>query len=111
MHISIHPFTEAELEVTNEMLRAAYNVPLSRKESLCRYLSLQPGGAFVAKHDGMVIGFPESPEKPLLLAMEVSKGLIAYNKSKDDKKRVDIRVGLDSGPVFLLTDLAFRSVS
>lgn len=57
MHISIHPFTEAELEVTNEMLKAAYNVPLSRKESLCRYLSLQPGGAFVAKHDGMVIGF------------------------------------------------------
>ena len=57
MHLSIHRFTEAELEVTNEVLKAAYNVPLSRKESLYRYLSLQPDGAFVAKHDGMVIGF------------------------------------------------------
>src|SRR5947209_1860476 len=57
MHTSIHLFTETELEVTNEMLKAAYNVPLSRKESLCRYLALQPDGAFVAKHDGMVIGF------------------------------------------------------
>ncbi len=57
MHISIYPFTEAELEITNEMLKAAYNVPLSRKESLYRYLSLQPDGAFVAKHEGTVIGF------------------------------------------------------
>ena len=57
MHTSIHLFTKAELEVTNEMLKAAYNVPLSRKESLCRYLALQPDGAFVAKHDSMVIGF------------------------------------------------------
>ena len=57
MHISIHPFTEAELEVTNEMLKAAYNVPLSRKESLCRYLSLQTAGAFVARHETTVIGF------------------------------------------------------
>ncbi len=57
MHTSIHPFTEAELEITNEMLKAAYNVPLSRKESLCRYLALQPDGAFVAKHDDRIIGF------------------------------------------------------
>jgi len=64
-----------------------------------------PDSLVLPTGDGMVIGFPESPEKPLLLAMEVSKGLIAYNKSKDDKKRVDIRVGLDSGPVFLLTDV------
>ncbi len=57
MHISIHPFTKAEFEITNEMLKAAYNVPLSRRESLCRYLTLQPDGAFVAKHDGRIIGF------------------------------------------------------
>src|SRR2546430_1350957 len=57
MHTSIHPFTEAELEITNEMLKAAYNVPLSRKESLYRYLSLQSDGAFVAKHEDTVIGF------------------------------------------------------
>jgi len=55
--------------------------------------------------DGMVIGFAESPEEPLLLAIEVSKGLDLYNKSKREQERVDIRVGMDSGPVFLLTDV------
>jgi len=55
--------------------------------------------------DGMVIGFAESPEEPLLLAIEVSKGLNLYNKSKREQERVDIRVGMDSGPAFLLTDV------
>src|SRR5207302_10719641 len=53
----IHPLTEAELDMTNEMLKAAYKVPQSRKESLYRYLAFQPGGSFVAKHDGTVVGF------------------------------------------------------
>jgi len=54
--------------------------------------------------DGMVIGFARSPEEPLSLAMEISKGLNAFNKSKAPEKQVQIRVGLDSGPVFLITD-------
>jgi class 3 adenylate cyclase len=55
--------------------------------------------------DGMVIGFARSPEEPLLLAMEIIKELNAYNKSKTAEKQVQIRVGLESGPVFLITDV------
>jgi GNAT superfamily N-acetyltransferase len=57
MYISIHLFTEAELEATDEVLKAAYKIPQSRKESLYRYLALQPDGAFVAKHNDTIIGF------------------------------------------------------
>jgi predicted N-acetyltransferase YhbS len=57
MSISVQPFTKAELEATDEILKAAYQVEHSRKESLRRYLAFQPGGSFVAKHNGTIVGF------------------------------------------------------
>src|SRR5207245_10964514 len=54
MNISIRPFTPAELEATDAVIIAAYNIQHSRKESLLRYLALQPGGSFVAQHNGTV---------------------------------------------------------
>jgi GNAT superfamily N-acetyltransferase len=57
MSISIQPFTEAELEATDEVIKLAYKRPDSRKESLRRYLAIQPGGSFVAKQNDTVIGF------------------------------------------------------
>jgi GNAT superfamily N-acetyltransferase len=57
MSISIHPFTEAELDATDEVIKLAYKRPDSRKESLRRYLALQPDGSFVAKQNDAVIGF------------------------------------------------------
>src|SRR5436309_12634154 len=57
MSISIQPFTAAELEATDAVIMAAYNIQHSRKESLLRYLALQPGGAFVAEYNGTVVGF------------------------------------------------------
>lgn len=53
--------------------------------------------------DGMAIGFATSSEQPLRLAIEVSRALNYYNKGRKDK--VYIRIGLDSGPVFLIRDL------
>src|SRR5436309_123683 len=57
MSISIQPFTAAELEATDAVIMAAYNIQHSRKESLLRYLALQPGGSFVAQYNGRVVGF------------------------------------------------------
>jgi len=57
MGISISPFTLAELEATDEVVKAAYNVLHSRKETLQRYLMLEQGGCFVAKVEGVVVGF------------------------------------------------------
>jgi class 3 adenylate cyclase len=55
--------------------------------------------------DGMVIGFNDSPEKPIRLAIELHKLIAKYNQSKKSKDRLTIRVGVDSGPVYFIRDL------
>jgi len=55
--------------------------------------------------DGMAIGFSDSPEKPLRLAIEVHKMLSKYNESKRGKEKLLIRVGIDIGPVYVIKDL------
>ncbi|MHB8600744.1 MAG: GNAT family N-acetyltransferase [Ktedonobacteraceae bacterium] len=57
MSITILPFTEAELDATNDVVMAAYNVEQSRKESLHSYLTFQSAGSFVAKDNDAVVGF------------------------------------------------------
>ena len=55
--------------------------------------------------DGMAIGFSDSPEKPLLLALELHKDLYRYNSQKKERDKLSLRVGLDSGPVYIIKDL------
>jgi hypothetical protein len=56
--------------------------------------------------DGMAIGFSESPEEPLLLSIELHKDIQKYNSLKNrEKDRLFIRIGLDSGPIYLIKDL------
>jgi hypothetical protein len=56
--------------------------------------------------DGMAIGFSDSPEKPLRLALEVHKNIWRYNGLKKfEKDKLYIRVGIDTGPVYLIKDL------
>jgi class 3 adenylate cyclase len=55
--------------------------------------------------DGMAIGFSDSPEKPLLLAIELHKNLQRYNSNKRKKERLFIRIGLDSGSIYMIKDL------
>jgi len=56
--------------------------------------------------DGMAIGFHDSPEKPLRLALEVHESLYRYNKPpRKENDRIFIRVGLDTGPVYMIKDL------
>ena len=55
--------------------------------------------------DGMAIGFSESPEYPLRLAIELHKLLSKYNKTKSEKEKIYIRVGIDTGPVYFIKDL------
>lgn len=56
--------------------------------------------------DGMAIGFSDSPEKPLLLALELHKDLNNYNNQKKDRERLYLRIGLDTGPVYIIKDLS-----
>ncbi len=57
MSITIFPFTEVELEATDEVVMAAYKVSQSRKDSLRSYLTFDSAVAFVAKEDDTVVGF------------------------------------------------------
>jgi len=52
--------------------------------------------------DGMAIGFPDSPEKPLRLAIELHKSLKKFNKTQKEKDRIIIRIGIDTGPVYFM---------
>lgn len=56
--------------------------------------------------DGMVIGFLKGPELPLKLAIELHKKLNEYNKGKSPEEMVKIRIGLNDGPVYVVTDLS-----
>ena len=57
MSITVHPLREADLDATDAVVIAAYNVTQSRKSSLRFYMDLQPDGAFVAKDGETIVGF------------------------------------------------------
>jgi len=76
------------------------NVLLERTDTFKREnfesLSILPTG------DGMAIGFPDSPEKPLQLAIELHRALRRFNKSQKEMDRIIIRIGIDTGPVYFM---------
>lgn len=55
--------------------------------------------------DGMAIGFADSPEKPLHLAMELHKEINRYNKTQKGNDILFVRIGIDMGPVYVIKDL------
>lgn len=55
--------------------------------------------------DGMAVGFSDSPEKPLRLAIELHKSLNRYNEARRGKDKLLIRVGIDMGPVYVIKDI------
>ena len=55
--------------------------------------------------DGMAIGFTDSPENPLMLSIQLHKSLRKYNKTKKEKDRINIRIGIETGPVYFMNGL------
>lgn len=55
--------------------------------------------------DGMALGFLQGPELPLKLAIELHQKLAKYNKAKIPTETVHVRIGLHSGPVFIVNDI------
>ena len=55
--------------------------------------------------DGYAIGFDDTIESPLKLAIELHKLLNKYNQSQKQKDRVYIRTGIESGIGYFMTDL------
>ena len=55
--------------------------------------------------DGMAIGFSDSPEKPLRLAIELHKAITKHNKSAPEKNKIFIRIGMNTGDIFFIEDV------
>jgi len=91
--------------VTKEQVRKiiVLNELISRTET---FKDRNPNGTVVLPTgDGMAIGFDDSPEKPLRLTLQLHRALSKYNETKRGKDKVLIRVGIDTGPVYIVKDV------
>jgi len=55
--------------------------------------------------DGMAIGFLQGPELPIQLAIELHHKIRKYNKGKLPADSIQVRIGIHSGPVFMVNDV------
>jgi len=55
--------------------------------------------------DGMAIGFSDSPEKPLQMAIEIHKIMGKFNESHAKKNKIYTRIGLNTGDIFFIEDI------
>jgi KaiC/GvpD/RAD55 family RecA-like ATPase len=56
--------------------------------------------------DGMAIGFLLDPELPLQLSTQLHQRLRIYNRGKKSSEdTIEVRIGLSSGPVFMVSDI------
>lgn len=60
--------------------------------------------------DGMAIGFQDSAEKPINLAIEVHKALKEFNKNRRDRDKIAIRIGIDTGPVYFMEGIRGQKI-
>ena len=58
--------------------------------------------------DGYVVGFSDSLEKPIILAKNLLQDVEKYNKTKKGKDKLLLRVGIESGPVYVIKDLVTK---
>lgn len=55
--------------------------------------------------DGMAVGFLLNPELPLQLSIQLHHKLGAFNAKVTSDKAIGVRIGLSSGPVFVVSDI------
>ena len=54
--------------------------------------------------DGMAIGFTSNPEAPLELSIQLHNKLKRHNVGKDKESSLAVRIGIATGPVFIVND-------
>lgn len=71
----------------------------------CNSFTNNPDKIILPTGDGMAISFIRNPEFPLLLSMQLHSQLLDYNDRLESDSRLGIRIGLASGPVFIVNDV------
>jgi KaiC/GvpD/RAD55 family RecA-like ATPase len=69
------------------------------------YVKTRKDKIIVPTGDGMAIGFLFNPESPFQLSVELHRKLRIYNSGKPDQDIMGVRIGLSSGPVFIVKDI------
>ncbi len=83
-----------KIDTLNRMIRSCNTYQTNKIKKI-----IMPTG------DGMVIAFLLNPEIPLQLSMELHKKINEYNQDKKSEDRINVRIGLSSGPVFISNDI------
>ena len=69
------------------------------------YVKTPKDKIIVPTGDGMAIGFLFNPQSPFQLSVELHRKLRIYNKGRPDRDIMGVRIGLSSGPVFIVKDI------
>src|SRR5215831_2362245 len=83
-----------KIEILNQLIGSCEAFVISKKKRI-----ILPTG------DGMVIAFLLNPELPLQLSIQIHQKLKEHNKNKSEEDRIGVRIGLNSGSVFILNDI------
>src|SRR5574339_212054 len=84
-----------KIEVLNKLIKECTAFKTTSKDS---FIVLPTG-------DGMAIGFFQSPELPLNLAIELHRKVGIYNRAKIPTEALRLRIGIHSGPIFVVKDV------
>ncbi|MGD1834635.1 MAG: ATPase domain-containing protein [Nitrososphaeraceae archaeon] len=71
----------------------------------CNAFKKNNGKKVLPTGDGMAIAFTINPELPIKLSIELHEKLNKYNKNLNENNKLGIRIGLASGPVFIVNDI------
>ncbi len=69
------------------------------------YVKTPKDKIIVPTGDGMAIGFLFNPQSPFQLSVELHRKLRIYNLGKSNGDIMGVRIGLSSGPVFIVKDI------
>lgn len=90
--------TEEQIDKINAMNNLIKSCKIFSSTKNQRYI--QPTG------DGMVIGFTNDVSAPLDLAIEFHEKIQKYNKTLEENKKLNVRIGIHSAPVLLFLDIS-----
>lgn len=101
--IDIVSLSDPSLSVKKQIERI---VNLNKMIGSCEtYFKTPKDKIIVPTGDGMAIGFLFNPQSPFQLSVELHRKLRIYNRGKSNGDIMGVRIGLSSGPVFIVKDI------
>jgi len=92
--------TQEQLEKIHKFYDLVSKNPIMKRKD--------PNRIVVPTGDGYVVGFSDSLEKPIILAKSLLQNVEKYNKTKKGQDKLLLRVGIESGPVYVIKDLVTK---